>query len=261
VHVQSLASGSEGNSALLRVGETHVLIDAGLALEELEERLAAARVAPSRIDHVVLTHGHLDHARSAGALSRKTRARVHCAEAMMRNASLRGAHSFAALAVGGTRTLASALGRDPVALTTVPVPHDAHPTVALRFEAQERVFALVTDMGRPDATVARALAGAQVLFLEFNHDEELLRSGPYPEQLRRRVGGDQGHLSNLQAARMLRDLATPALHTLVLTHLSKHNNTEALARAAAERALHEAGCGQVAVLVAEQDRIGPNLSV
>jgi phosphoribosyl 1,2-cyclic phosphodiesterase len=261
VHLQVLSSGSDGNAALVRAGETHLLLDAGLPLDELEERLAAARVAPRRLDHIALTHGHLDHARSAGALAKKADARVHCAENAMRNASLKGAPRLAALPIGGEVELRDARGADPVRLRAVPVPHDADPTVAFRVEAEERVLVLVTDMGRPDADVAKRLAGAHVLLLEFNHDAELLRRGPYPATLRRRVGGPRGHLSNAEAGEMLRLLAGPELHTLVLTHLSRTNNTPALARAAAEEVLAALDRTDVRILIAAQDAVGENLKV
>ena len=95
---------------------------------------------------------------------------------------------------------------------------------------------LVTDMGHPDADAAKRLGGAHLLILEFNHDVERLRAGPYPKRLKRRIAGPGGHLSNEQAAEMLKRLAGPELHTLVLAHLSETNNTRALAAAAAERA-------------------------
>ena len=261
MHVQTLASGSRGNSTLVRAGEAHVLLDAGLPLGELEERFAEARVPLSRIDHIVLTHGHLDHARSAGALARKAGARVHCSERLMRNTSLRRAPVLCHLAPQHTVELAEARGVDVVLLRAVRIPHDADPTLALRVEHGGRVVVLVTDMGRPDAHAARDLQGANVLLLEFNHDPESLRTGPYPPALKRRVAGPKGHLSNEEGAEMLRALASPALHTLVLLHLSAVNNGPELARSVARRTLAELGQPDVRVLVAGQDEIGPNLAV
>lgn len=261
MRVQTLSSGSQGNSTLVRAGETHVLLDAGLPLEDLEERFERARVALRRIDHIVLTHGHLDHARAAGHLARKAGARVHCSERLMRNASIRRAPQLSHLAPGRARELTDARGLDPVVLAAVRIPHDAEPTLALRLEHEGRVVVLVTDMGKPDANAAKALAGAHVLLLEFNHDTEMLRTGPYPPSLKKRVGGPKGHLSNDQAAEMLGALASPALHTLVLTHLSGVNNSPELATAAANRALGLIERDDVRLVVATQDDIGPNLRV
>ena len=261
MHIQILGSGSKGNSALVRAGETHLLIDAGLPKRELVRRLKEdARVQPLRIDHVALTHGHLDHARAAGAFAREAGARLVCSESIMRNASVRKApHMFAftvdrALALEGPHD-------DVLHLRPVRIPPDADPTVAFRIEHRGRTAVVVTDMGRPDRQAARGLAGAHVIVLEFNHDPELLRLGPYTASLKRRIAGDRGHLSNEQAAEMLRLLAGAELHTLVLAHLSEVNNTPELALAAARRALGELGLTGVRILVADQHAVGPNLKV
>lgn len=261
MHLQMLSSGSGGNAVLVRAGELNLLVDAGLALDELERRLGAARLLPQRLDAIALTHGHLDHARSAGLLSRKTGARVYCSERMMSNASVRRARSFHALAVGSALTLSARVGRDELALEAIPLPHDAEPTFAFRLEHQGRRAAVCTDMGRPDHGVARALAGVHLLVLEFNHDATLLATGPYSDSLKRRVGGPRGHLSNEEAAQVLAWAAAPELHTVILAHLSATNNRPDLALASARAALETVGRGDVRLLVAEQDRVGASLAV
>ena len=261
MHVQVLASGSGGNSTLVRAGELRLLVDAGLPARELAERLERAREPLHRLDHVVLSHGHLDHARGAGELARLSGAWLHCSERMLRNASVRRAPRLAQLAIGRPRELAGRRGDDRVLLRTVRIPHDAEPTVAFAIEHRGRRLAIVTDMGSPDPHAAQALAGAHVLLLEFNHDPALLRDGPYSDALKRRIAGPLGHLSNDQAATMLGWLAGPELHTLVLVHLSRTNNTPLHALAAAREALERAGRPDVRVLVAEQDAVGPNVDV
>jgi phosphoribosyl 1,2-cyclic phosphodiesterase len=261
MHLQILSSGSAGNATLVRAGETHLLVDAGLELDELEVRLDAARVRPKRIDHLVLTHGHLDHARAAGAFSSAHGAPVHCALSLMSNASVRGARTLSTFTIGRRYPLQGPYGDDGLVLTPVLIPHDAEPTVALRLEQRDRVAAIVTDMGRPDLGALAGLSGAHLLVLEFNHDPRMLADGPYSPNLKRRIGGPRGHLSNAEACAMLRMLAGPELHTLVLAHLSRVNNTPELARAAAERTLADLGRADVQVLIAEQDGVGPNLAV
>jgi phosphoribosyl 1,2-cyclic phosphodiesterase len=265
-----LSSGSGGNCALVRAGETTLIVDAGLTLIDLEARLTVAGIArpavprargehrDGALDHVLVTHGHLDHARSAGAIAKKHRARLHCAEAMMANASIRRARDLATLAIHATCELEPASG---LRITPVALPHDADPTVAFKIEHGERTAVILTDMGRPDAAVARWLQGAHVLVLEFNHDLEMLRTGPYPPPLKARVAGDGGHLSNAQAQSMLRLLAGPNLHTLVLAHLSEKNNRPELALEAARATLGELGLAHVRVLVAKQDGPIENLAV
>ncbi len=261
MHVQTLSSGSKGNSTLVRAGETHLLVDAGLPAEELFERLERARVAPRRVDHVLLTHGHLDHARGSGTFARKTGAGLYCSERLMSNASVRRAPEMRAFTIGRAFRPDGPRGNDDISVLPVEIPHDAKPTVAFRLQHGERTAIVVTDMGRPDPDAARALAGAHLVVLEFNHDRDLLASGPYTHKLKRRVAGNRGHLSNEEAAEMLKLVAGPELHTLVLAHLSETNNTPALAEAAARAALDELGLGHVEVHVAGQDDVGPNLEV
>lgn len=261
MHLQVLASGSGGNAALVRAGDVSLLVDAGLSGPELEARLDAARLGHAGLDHVLVTHGHLDHARSAGLIARRHRALLHCSEAVMDNASIRRHKRLATLTIGSSTDLPDARQQDAVRVTPVEIPHDAPPTVAFRLEHEGRCAVILTDMGTPRPEVAARLRGAHVLVLEFNHDERMLALGPYPAALKRRIAGNAGHLSNAQAARMLRDLADERLHTLVLAHLSAHNNTPELALEAAHGALASLGLAGVRVLVAAQDEIGENLEV
>jgi len=143
----------------------------------------------------------------------------------------------------------------------VRIPHDADPTVAFRLEHAGRVAVVLTDMGRPDPHVAARLAGAHVLVLEFNHDADMVAAGPYTAALKRRILGNAGHLSNAQAGEMLRLMAGPDLHTLVLAHLSEVNNRPLLALAAASAALEDLGLSQIKVELGRQAGIGPPIAV
>jgi phosphoribosyl 1,2-cyclic phosphodiesterase len=261
MRIQILGSGSEGNSALVRAGETTLLVDAGLTREGMELRLDAARVAAGAIDHVCVTHGHLDHARSAGVIARRDRAMLHCAENIMLHAAARRSKRLSAITVDRPFELDGKNGGDRVRLTPVGLPHDCDPTVAFKIEHGGRTAVILTDIGKPDDGVARALSGAHVLVLEFNYDPEMMRVGPYPIVLQRRITGSRGHLSNAQAAIMLEKLAGPELHTLVLAHLSKKTNRPELALDAAHATLDRLGLSHVRVLVASQDEIGEDLAV
>jgi phosphoribosyl 1,2-cyclic phosphodiesterase len=261
MHIQVLASGSEGNSALIRAGETTLLVDAGLTRIEMEERLDAARLAVGAIEHVCVTHGHLDHARSAGVIARRDRAMLHCAEKIMLHAAARRSKRLSAISVNRPFELESRNGGDRVRLTPVGLPHDCDPTVAFKIEHGGRTAVILTDIGAPNDDVARALSGAHVLVLEFNYDPEMMRVGPYPFVLQRRITGSRGHLSNAQAATMLEKLVGPELHTLVLAHLSKKTNRPELALEAAHATLDRLGLAHVRVLVASQDEIGEDLAV
>lgn len=262
MHIQVLSSGSEGNSTLVRAGDVNVLVDAGLGREAMLERLECARLGPGAIQHVVVTHGHLDHARSAGLVAKRERATLHAADSMLAHPWARRAKTCAALAIGKDSAFASRTGGDEVQVRPVPIPHDCDPTVAFRFEHQGRVAAILTDIGRPDAEVARALAGAHVLVLEFNYDPGLMAKGPYPAVLQKRIAGGRGHMSNEQAAQMLELLASENLHTLVLAHISQKTNRPEIALETAAATLDRLGiAGRVRVVAAPQHEALPNLAV
>jgi phosphoribosyl 1,2-cyclic phosphodiesterase len=254
VRIQVLSSGSEGNSTLVRAGELAALVDAGLGREAMQARLETARLAPKAVRHVLVTHAHLDHARSAGLVAKQHQATLHASDAMLHLSWARRAKRCAALPVGGTAALEGERGDERLSVRCVPIPHDCDPTLAFRLEHEGRVAAILTDRGRPARDVAKQLAGAHVLVLEFNHDPELMRRGPYPPQLQRRITGDGGHLSNAQGGQMLEWLASEHLHTLVLAHLSTKTNRPELALEAAHAALERLGLlGRVRVVVARQD--------
>lgn len=261
MHLQVLSSGSEGNALLVRADELSVLVDAGLGMRELSQRFEAARIMPRALDHVLLTHAHLDHARSAGAVAKRHGAVLHCAETCMLHRSLERAARKSVLPIGRNFEIGTERGEGRLEVLPVQLPHDCDPTVAFRLRHGERTAVVVTDIGHPAPEVARALGGAHLLVLEFNWDPLMMEQSPYPAVLRRRITGDRGHLSNAQAASLLERLAGPELHTLVLAHLSKKTNRVELALEAARSTLERLGLGHVAVLVASQDEVGPNLPV
>ena len=261
MHLQVLSSGSEGNSTLIRCGDLTLLVDAGLSMRALTERLEAARVAPKQIDHVVLTHAHLDHARSAGIVGKRHDALVHCPEAMMQNRSVARAPKLSALPIGGDFELEVPGEDETLLIETVPLPHDCDPTVALKLSYKGRTAIILTDCGHPRHDLAPLLRGAHALVLEFNYQPELMATSPYPPKLRKRISGDQGHLSNAQAQTLLSELVGPELHTLILAHLSQKTNTPELAQSAARETLEELGRLDVEVIVASQHEVGENLEV
>ncbi|MEO0652255.1 MAG: MBL fold metallo-hydrolase [Planctomycetota bacterium] len=255
-----LSSGSKGNATLIRVDELRLLVDAGLPMTALNARLEAAQVPFDGVDHIAVTHGHLDHARSSGALSKRHKATVHCAQAIQRNASVRRAKRLSTVGPQRPGRLECERGGQ-LELHAVLLPHDADPTFAYELHAGGRRAVILTDMGRPERSVAERLAGPHLLVLEFNHDSRRLADGPYSAALKRRVAGDRGHLSNAQAAEMLEGLLGPETHTVVLAHLSETNNTPELALDAARTVLERLGRTDVRLLVAAQHEIGPELEV
>ena len=260
MRLRVLGSGSRGNSALLWVDDALLLIDAGLTIRAMTARLDEARVGFRGIDHVVVTHGHLDHTRSAGILAKRHGARLHCADTIRDHRSLGRAPDHSTLTPGASSVIST--GADSsLTIQAVRVPHDCDPTYALRFEASGRVLSLLTDMGEPRDGVAETLSDPHVLMIESNHDQALLANGPYPSALKARVAGPGGHLSNDEMAHMLKRIVGPSTHTIVLVHLSQKNNRPELALEAAHAQLRRSSRPDIRVLTAAQDRLSELIDV
>jgi phosphoribosyl 1,2-cyclic phosphodiesterase len=250
VRLSLLGSGSSGNVAYVEAGPTRLLVDAGLAQPEIALRLArvgteGGPLTLERIDGVLITHDHNDHAGCAATLGRPLWATAGTRRACQLEAELvRAGQPFT---VGAFEVL-------PVLL-----PHDAEETVGYVLAADGARVGILTDCGHDAPEVAAAYAGCDVLALETNHDATMLRYGPYPPSLKRRVGGRRGHLSNDQAASLLKQMCKlgPAPKLVIAAHLSQANNRTLLAKSALDRVLGRAG----RVIVAAQARPTPVVTV
>ncbi len=221
--VRILASGSSGNSMFVRLGETRLLVDVGIGIKVLEERLAELGESLDTLGAVVLTHEHSDHVSGLSKLlKRRPELPVLATAGTIRAAKL-GRADVRRIKAGKVRRWGG------VDVCPFRVSHDAAEPVGLRFEAGDFAMALATDLGFWNDEVAEALHGCPLVIVEANHDPVMLARGPYPAFLRRRVAGRTGHLSNRQARELLDRIADPTLQQVVLTHLSETNNDVDLA--------------------------------
>jgi phosphoribosyl 1,2-cyclic phosphodiesterase len=237
MRVTILASGSGGNSCLVESDATRLLVDAGLSSRELERRLASRQVAPESIQALFLTHEHNDHA--SGALTFGARwgcpifATVGTADAVGLDGTLFS--PFIRVDSGREGRIGS------IGFRALATPHDANESVAYAFEADDARMVIASDLGRAESSFVEFLRDATTLLLEFNHDEDMLRDGPYTWGLKKRISGGWGHLSNRQSGEAVRRAAGPKLRRVVATHLSRTNNTPALVLAALSEALERSG--------------------
>jgi phosphoribosyl 1,2-cyclic phosphodiesterase len=242
-----LGSGSGGNAAYLEADGTRLLIEAGFSCRELEVRLASLGVDPARVDAVLLSHEHGDHARGALRFARKFGTVI---------AGTRGTLRASGLRPGLSRTLAflsgEALDVGNLRIATASVPHDAADPVAFRIEARASRVGFALDLGHAPAAVRELLSACDTVILESNHDAEMLERGPYPQELKDRLRGPRGHLSNGEAADVLSEVVGSGTRSLVLAHLSRINNRADLALATALRALSFVAA-KTRVTVAQQE--------
>jgi len=228
----SLGSGSRGNATLVEYRGTLVMIDCGFSCRETERRMARLGRDPRDLTALLVTHEHGDHVRGVAPLARKYGFPVwltHGTRCMLGDAEMPGVRHFDASApidIGDLR------------LHPFTVPHDAREPCQFTVEADSGRLGLLTDTGRLTPHILASLDACDALLLECNHDADMLAGGPYSPSLKRRVGGALGHLSNAQAAELLRQLDSSRLQHLVAAHLSEKNNQPELARAALAEAVN-----------------------
>jgi phosphoribosyl 1,2-cyclic phosphodiesterase len=229
-----LASGSSGNATLIESGGRAVLLDAGISTRETLRRLDAAGGGDARIEAILLTHEHVDHVRGARVLARRLGVPVMATAGTLTAASACLADVPEIIAIG-RRDRFSVAG---MKITAFPTAHDAAESVGFAFESRRgHRIAIATDTGVVTPEIAEALAGANVIGLEANHDLVMLADGPYPPFLKRRIAGERGHLSNDSAASVLGGVAWKGLSHVFALHLSEQNNTPEAARRTLGRSL------------------------
>ena len=236
MYICVLSSGSCGNCTYVQSGDTGLLIDAGLSGRRIAELLDTIDVALESISAILVTHDHRDHVHGVGVLNRRFGIPVYVTRPTLR----RAASMVRAKSMTDLRFFTSGEGFEvgEFRIDSIPIPHDASDPVGYVLECRNKRFGVFTDIGHPFAELRDLVSGVDVALLETNHDIDMLETGPYPVHLKRRISGEKGHLSNVEAARILADLPTERLHTVFLAHLSAENNHPDRVTEAMESALH-----------------------
>ncbi|HEY6096090.1 MAG TPA: MBL fold metallo-hydrolase [Gallionellaceae bacterium] len=230
----SLGSGSEGNALVVQHGSTTVLMDCGFNLTETTVRLARLGLSPESLDAILVTHEHGDHIAGVSRLARKFSCPVWLTHGTLRAhaKALDGAHGICEINPQDSFSVGDLL------IQPYLVPHDAAEPVQFVFSDGVRRLGVLTDAGCSTPHIEQTLSGCDALVLECNHDAAMLAHGDYPYSLKQRVGGRFGHLSNAQAASLISSLDCNRLQHIVAAHLSRKNNTTALAVHALSAALN-----------------------
>jgi phosphoribosyl 1,2-cyclic phosphodiesterase len=232
VNYAALASGSKGNCHAFSDGQRTLLVDVGINLKQIRLRLEAIGWDPALVGAVALSHEHSDHIAAVPVLLRKTDwAFMVTRETQEAISAIQGIE----IPPGRLIPLRAGHATDWNGVRVLPftTPHDAVDPVAFRVEWDGFHAAVVTDLGHPTALVADHCSGLDLLALEANHDVQMLREGSYPPGLKARILSRVGHLSNESMAELLAGILSPRLKTVILAHLSEHNNDPDFARAAA----------------------------
>lgn len=244
-----LASGSGGNACYVEAGRARILIDAGLSCRELIRRLQLIEVPPESLNGLVITHEHSDHIKGAGPLARRLDIPVFAnSPTLKRGRRILGNISKPVpVHTGQTITI------NDIQIETFTKCHDAADPMGVVISSDGVKLGLITDLGRSTSLVEDRLKGCQGLIIEFNHDRNMLAEGPYPLELKRRIKGPEGHLSNEQAGELLAAVAHEDLRLVVLAHLSETNNQPDKASQTAGDVLRSCGRNHTKILLTRQD--------
>jgi len=231
----SVGSGSKGNATLIRIGSTTVLVDCGFSATEFVKRLPRLGISAADIDCVFLTHEHSDHSTGVVSLCRQLNIPLYASWGSSVALRERGAKldSIDLQYINcGERITVGRLDVLPVL-----VPHDAREPLQFVIESGQQRFGILTDIGSISKHVIEHFQNMDSLLLEFNHDTDMLRFGPYPASLKARVSSDWGHLSNAQASMFLQHINLKRLQRILIAHISEKNNSVAAVEGVLQQAL------------------------
>jgi phosphoribosyl 1,2-cyclic phosphodiesterase len=221
--VCSIGSGSKGNGTLVQSGDSCILVDCGFGVKDSLQRLSFQNTSPEQLSALLITHEHGDHARGVAMLARKADIPVYLTsgtyQALIEKNWIDGNLDIQIINPDHQFTIGD-LQVEPVT-----VPHDARQACQFIFRDSHSCFGLLTDVGSITPHIVNRYQHCNSIFLEFNHDFEMLMRGSYPESVKQRISGDYGHLSNHQAMELLDAIGADKLDRLVVSHVSEQNNS------------------------------------
>lgn len=243
-----LGSGSRGNSVYIESGKTGILIDAGFSGKEIETRLKSIGRDLSNVRALCITHEHNDHILGAGVISRRCKIPTYLNDGTFSAGEKRMGKLFdhREFETGDLLQIGD------LQVRSFRISHDTADPVGYVVSDGRKSIGYCTDTGKVSHLIAKRLAECNGLILEFNHNLQMLKDGPYPLPLQQRVRSSRGHLCNEDAAVFLAGLIGDHLHTAVLAHLSETNNTPELARQAAMFSVQE--WGDTSLIIASQEK-------
>lgn len=248
ITVASVFSGSSGNCTLIRTENTAVLVDAGKNCKAVREGLASFGLDLDSISAIFVTHEHSDHISALDVMSKRQKTPIHITEPSASELCKKCAAAECAVIHRGL-IFEEKVG--DLIVHSFPLPHDSAAHVGYVFTDSEGDRAAVaTDMGFATCEAFENLRGCRQIVIEANHDVNMLKYGPYPDYLKRRILSKFGHLSNEGCAELCIGLAGEGCESFLLAHLSRENNTPELAMKAVRGGLDLNGFASVKVKVA-----------
>ncbi|KGX84835.1 MBL fold metallo-hydrolase [Pontibacillus litoralis] len=239
MHFSVLASGSTGNCFYIGTDNQKWLVDAGLSAKQIERLLDEVHIDPNELDGIFVTHEHSDHIKGLGIMARRYQLPIYgnaktwkAMEDKIGKVTLDQKFEF---------PMASVKTFGDLEVESFGVSHDAAEPMFYVFRNGGSKVALVTDLGYVSERIKKTVEHADAYIFEANHDVEMLRMGRYPWNTKRRILGDEGHVSNEDCALALTDIIGNNTQRIYLAHLSQDNNMKDLARMSVTNILKERG--------------------
>lgn len=220
--ISILGSGSGGNSTYIESEKGKILVDAGFSCKKIEERLNFIERELNDINGILITHEHVDHIQGAGIISRKYNIPIYITPESFKA----GESKLGKINPENLRFIKDKfIINDSLLVKPFDVMHDAQRTVGYRIESQSgKVVAISTDIGYVNNIVRENFKAADVMIIESNYDYNMLMNCNYPWDLKARVKGRNGHLSNNEAAKFIKEMYNENLKKVYLAHISKDSN-------------------------------------
>lgn len=237
MHLCSLSSGSSGNCIYVGTEQTHLLVDTGVSKKRIVDELHAIDMAPEDIQGILITHEHSDHIQGLGVFTRKYSVPIYGTKATLE--AIKQTKSLGEL---DTSQFIEIQADQPFQIQDMTVEastiwHDAADPVCYQFQHEGHKASICTDLGDYNDYLVQKLADSDLLFIESNHDVNMLLVGPYTYPLKQRILGDHGHLSNERSGQFIKTLLNDHIKGIMLGHLSKENNIAELAYETVAQAL------------------------
>ena len=250
----NLYSGSKGNSTFISASGAKILIDAGKSARSLCGALSQIGESIENIDAIFITHEHSDHVSALQTLTHRRKIPIHILlNSAYKFYGLRDEALCDCLCLHNDSNFEVKIRQ--LSIKAFPTPHDSRASVGYRFSFTQNdktvSFAYATDIGFVNDCVKQNLSGCESVIIESNHDKDMLLTGPYPEDLKRRIMSKKGHLSNSDCAGLISYLVSGGTKNIMLAHLSEENNTPSLAYSDALSAIAD---DNIFLTVASPDR-------
>ena len=229
MRMMSIASGSSGNCIYVGTDNAHILVDTGISKKKIIEGLGQLDLTLDDIDAILVTHEHDDHIKGLGVTLRQSVTPVYGTSKTLEYIINYG--SLGRLPEGIYHSLipGEELCIKDLVFKPISISHDALDPVAYVLSDRNKSVGIITDLGVYNEDIIDSFSNLNTIFVEANHDVNMLLNGPYPYGLKQRILGERGHLSNECCGRLLGEIIGDSTQNIVLSHLSLENNFPDLA--------------------------------